>query len=67
MCEIFERINQEGKDPDRWTLSWPAPIAMRNIKTGRKGLLYLRDNLSVLTDVLVQKGNRFQDFLMTSP
>ena len=60
VCEIFERVNQEGKKLD------PVDIIVartyRNEDWG-KGIkmFYLRDNLQKLKEVLSSQGNRFQN------
>jgi len=60
VCEIFERINQEGKKLD------PVDIIVartyRNEDPGRgiRGF-YLRDNLQRLKDIFSSRGNPFKD------
>lgn len=60
VCEIFERVNQEGKKLD------PVDIIIartyRNEDPGKGiSMFYLRDNLRELKEVLSSQGNRFQD------
>ncbi|RJP65948.1 MAG: DUF262 domain-containing protein [Candidatus Abyssobacteria bacterium SURF_17] len=58
VCEIFERINQEGKKLH------PVDIIVartyRNERDGDPGF-YLRDYLQGLRDVLVENGSRWQE------
>ena len=60
VCEIFERINQEGKKLD--------PVDIIVARTYRNGdqvssapSFYLRDNLKELKDTLSDSGNQFKD------
>jgi hypothetical protein len=60
VCEIFERINQEGKKLDPVDIIVARTYRNEDQKKGQKGF-YLRDNLKGLKDILVSQGNRFQD------
>jgi hypothetical protein len=60
VCEIFERINQEGKKLDPVDIIVARTYRNEDQKKGQKGF-YLRDNLKGLKDILVAQGNRFQD------
>lgn len=59
VCEIFERINQEGKKLDPVDIIVARTYRNEDPEKGVKGF-YLRDNLQELKDVLTSKGNRFQ-------
>ncbi len=58
VCEIFERINQEGKKLH------PVDIVVartyRNEQDGKPGF-YLRDRLQGLKDILIENGSRWQE------
>ncbi len=60
VCEIFERVNQEGKKLDPVDI-----IVARTYRNERpeKGIsmFYLRDNLSELKEVLKSRGTPFQE------
>lgn len=60
VCDIFERINQEGKRLDPVDIMVARTYRNENLETGAKGF-YLRDNLRELNQVLVDQGSRFQD------
>jgi hypothetical protein len=60
VCEIFERINQEGKRLGPVDIIVARTYRNENAATGDRGF-YLRDNLNTLKNVLIQQGNRFQD------
>lgn len=60
VCEIFERINQEGKKLHPVDIIVARTYQTEDPKTG-KGGFYLRDNLQHLRDVLIEQGNRFRD------
>lgn len=59
VCEIFERINQEGKRLDPVDIIVARTYRNEDKEKGQKGF-YLRDNLRDLKRVLVAQGNRFQ-------
>jgi hypothetical protein len=59
VCEIFERINQEGKKLDPVDIIVARTYRNEDVGKGVKGF-YLRDNLQELKDVLISRGNRFQ-------
>jgi len=60
VCDIFERINQEGKKLDPVDIIVARTYRNEDPKKGQEGF-YLRDNLKGLKGVLVSQGNRFQD------
>jgi len=60
VCEIFERINQEGKKLDPVDIVVARTYRNENLRKGIKGF-YLRDNLQGLKKILQSQGNRFQD------
>lgn len=60
VCEIFERINQEGKKLDPVDIIVARTYRNEDPVTGRKGF-YLRDNLRKLREILISQGNRFQN------
>lgn len=60
VCDIFERINQEGKRLDPVDIIVARTYRVEDKATNRHGF-YLRDNLDALKTVLVERGNRFQD------
>ena len=60
VCEIFERINQEGKKLHPVDIIVARTYRNEDPKTGTPGF-YLRDNLAALKDVLREQGSRFQD------
>lgn len=60
VCEIFERVNQEGKKLDPVDIIVARTYRNENLKKGIKGF-YLRDNLQGLRKVLLSQGNRFQN------
>jgi len=59
VCEIFERINQEGKKLDPVDIIVARTYRNENLEKGIKGF-YLRDYLQKLKEVLQSQGNRFQ-------
>jgi hypothetical protein len=59
VCEIFERINQEGKKLDPIDIIVARTYRREDPAKGQAGF-YLRDNLKALKDVLAGKGNQFQ-------
>ncbi len=59
VCEIFERINQEGKKLDPVDIIVAMTYRNEDKEKGQKGF-YLRDNLRDLKRVLIAQGNRFQ-------
>ncbi len=59
VCEIFERINQEGKRLDPVDIIVARTYRNEDKEKGQKGF-YLRDNLRGLKRVLIAQGNRFQ-------
>lgn len=59
VCEIFERINQEGKRLDPVDIIVARTYRNEDKEKGQKGF-YLRDNLRDLKRVLIAQGNRFQ-------
>ena len=59
VCEIFERINQEGKKLDPIDIIVARTYRREDSTTGQPGF-YLRDDLKALKEVLVSKGNQFQ-------
>jgi hypothetical protein len=60
VCEIFERINQEGKKLDPVDIIVARTYRNEDLEKGVKGF-YLRDNLQGLKEPLTSKGNRFQN------
>lgn len=60
VCEIFERINQEGKKLDPVDIIVARTYRNEDPARGTKGF-YLRDNLQGLKDILASRGNRFKD------
>ena len=60
VCDIFERINQEGKKLDQVDIIVAKTYRNEDPKNGQKGF-YLRDNLKGLKDILISQGNRFQE------
>lgn len=60
VCEIFERINQEGKKLHPVDIIVARTYRTERSATGDKGF-YLRDNLADLRDLLVDRGNRFKE------
>ena len=60
VCEIFERINQEGKKLDPVDIIVARTYRNEDLETGIKGF-YLRDNLYDLKQILVSQGNQFQN------
>jgi len=60
VCEIFERINQEGKKLDPVDIIVARTYRNEDPVTSRKGF-YLRDNLRGLKEILASQGNRFQN------
>jgi len=60
VCEIFERVNQEGKKLDPVDIIVARTYRNENLKKAIKGF-YLRDNLQGLKKVLLSQGNRFQN------
>jgi hypothetical protein len=58
VCEIFERINQEGKKLDPVDIIVARTYRNEDLEKGIKGF-YLRDNLKDLKDILLSHGNRF--------
>jgi len=60
VCEIFERINQEGKKLDPVDIIVARTYRNEDLSKGVKGF-YLRDNLKGLKAILISQGNRFQN------
>lgn len=60
VCDIFERINQEGKRLDQVDIVVARTYRNEDPSTGYPGF-YLRDYLRGLAQVLIDAGNRFQD------
>jgi len=60
VCDIFERINQEGKRLDPVDIIVARTYRNEDLATGNKGF-YLRDYLDGFREVLIQKGNRYQE------
>ena len=60
VCEIFERINQEGKKLDPVDIIVARTYRNEDPARGIRGF-YLRDNLQGLKDILASRGNRFKD------
>lgn len=60
VCEIFERVNQEGKKLDPVDIIVARTYRNEDPQKGQK-LFYLRDNLTQLKDVLKSQGSPFQE------
>ena len=60
VCEIFERVNQEGKKLDPVDIIVARTYRNEDLEKGIK-MFYLRDNLRKLKEVLSAQGNRFQN------
>ncbi len=60
VCEIFERVNQEGKKLDPIDIIVARTYRNEDLEKGIK-MFYLRDNLQELKEVLSSQGNRFQN------
>ncbi|MDD2836996.1 MAG: DUF262 domain-containing protein, partial [Methanothrix sp.] len=60
VCEIFERINQEGKRLHPVDIIVARTYRNEDLSTGYKGF-YLRDNLNALKDIITQQGSRFHE------
>ena len=60
VCEIFERVNQEGKKLDPVDIIVARTYRNEDLVRGIK-MFYLRDNLQILKEVLSSQGNRFQN------
>jgi len=60
VCEIFERVNQEGKKLDPIDIIVARTYRNEDLGKGIK-MFYLRDNLQKLKEVLSSQGNRFQN------
>ena len=60
VCEIFERINQEGKKLNPVDIIVARTYRNEDSQKGIK-MFYLRDNLEKLKEVLSSQGNRFQN------
>jgi hypothetical protein len=60
VCEIFERINQEGKKLHPVDIIVARTYRPENPAKKDNGF-YLRDNLSELRELLVESGNRFKE------
>ena len=59
VCEIFERVNQEGKKLNPIDIIVARTYRNEDLEKGIK-MFYLRDNLQKLKEVLSSQGNRFQ-------
>ena len=59
VCEIFERVNQEGKKLDPVDIIVARTYRNEDLEKGIKGF-YLRDNLKQLKTELSSQGNRYQ-------
>jgi hypothetical protein len=59
VCEIFERINQEGKKLDPVDIIVARTYRNEDLEKNIK-LFYLRDNLKQLKGTLAESANRFQ-------
>lgn len=59
VCDIFERINQEGKRLDPVDIIVARTYRNEDPASGKAGF-YLRDHLTALKNVLIEQGNRFQ-------
>jgi len=60
VCEIFERVNQEGKKLDPVDIIVARTYRNENLEEGVEGF-YLRDNLRDLKEILSSQGNRFKN------
>jgi len=60
VCEIFERVNQEGKKLDPVDIIVARTYRNEDLAKGIE-MFYLRDNLQKLRDVLLSQVNRFQN------
>ena len=60
VCEIFERVNQEGKKLDPVDIIVARTYRNEDLEKGIK-MFYLRDNLKKFKEVLSSQGNRFQN------
>jgi hypothetical protein len=60
VCDIFERINQEGKKLHPVDIIVARTYRPEKPETGEKGF-YLREKLDELRDLLIENGNRFKD------
>jgi len=60
VCDIFERINQEGKRLDPVDIIVARTYRNEDPASGNKGF-YLRDYLDNFREVLIQQGNRYQE------
>jgi hypothetical protein len=60
VCDIFERINQEGKKLDPVDIIVARTYRNEDQKIGQKGF-YLRDNLKDLRNILNPQGSRFRE------
>lgn len=60
VCEIFERVNQEGKKLDPVDIIIAKTYRNEDFDKGIK-MFYLRDKLKELKEILSSKGHRFQD------
>jgi len=60
VCEIFERVNQEGKKLHPIDIIVARTYRNEDLKKGIR-MFYLRDNLQKLKEVLSSQGNRFQN------
>jgi len=60
VCDIFERINQEGKRLDPVDIIVARTYRSEDPKKNYKGF-YLREYLDAFKDTLIQQGNRYQD------
>ncbi|MCK4388012.1 MAG: DUF262 domain-containing protein [Dehalococcoidia bacterium] len=60
VCEIFERVNQEGKKLDPVDIIVARTYRNEDLVKGIK-MFYLRDNLQKLKEILSSQGNRFQN------
>ena len=60
VCEIFERVNQEGKKLDPVDIIVARTYRNENYEKEIRGF-YLRDNLQSLRKVLLSQGNKFQN------
>jgi len=60
VCDIFERVNQEGKKLDPVDIIVARTYRNEDLEKRIK-MFYLRDNLKKLKEVLSSQGNRFQN------
>lgn len=60
VCDIFERVNQEGKKLDPVDIIVARTYRNEDLEKEIK-MFYLRDNLQKLKEVLSSQGNRFQN------